>query len=169
MEAQTLDPRFAIMLKGILDDEIGMAMVEAEESIRSRPEDLIERILLECVSYKRAGIRGQYEGLYRGHRFLIGWESKVDAPTMGELFVAGFANSRPPRRETRTLVFCIAAKPGGYPTDGLRFEAKTEGPLSTALNVLFAAAEELFERAEIERLMNVEQAPATVENDYYIG
>ncbi len=158
-------PNVAKMLKGLMEDTEGMEAV-AKEVNRNRPEDLIERVLLECGEYKRAGIRGQYEGVYRGHRFLVGWETKMDSTnvSMEDLFFSQMIGRRRPPIQKK-MVFCISNKPGGYPTDGLRFTDEFEGPLGQALHALFRAARTLFDRAEIERLMGAEENPVPPKKD----
>jgi hypothetical protein len=154
---KTTDSAVDEMTQGILADAAGME--EAAKAFRqNRPEDLIERVLIECKVYRRAGIRGQYKGTYRGHGFLIGWESQGRAPTMQEILISQVTGRSVPKPPS-LIVFCISAKVGGYPTDGLRLTGEVKGTLKDSLITLMTTAEMLFQQAEIKRLMGAAENP----------
>lgn len=150
------------LVAGLEDPEI-LASIKAEVHSHNRPEDLIERILFECKEYERSGVRGQYAGTYRGHKFFIGWETQInDNISMQEMYIRMQSGSR--KASKRIMVFCIAGKVGGYATEGLRYTGEFEGKLREALIALFNSAESKYEAAEIQRLMSADPEATPLAN-----
>lgn len=149
------------LVAGLEDSEI-LASVKAEYHSHNRPEDLIERILLECEEYERSGVVGQYAGTYRGHKFFIGWETQIDNDvSLQEMYIRMQSGSR---KHKKLMVFCIASEVGGYATEGLRYTGEFEGKLRVALMALFESAKSQFEKAEIHRLMNADPEATPLAN-----
>ena len=135
------------MNSDIVLDPIVLNLVErfaAKQESNLSSVSLIERILSECSGFRRASVSFQFEGLYRGHSFIIGLEHKM--PSLAEMV---YGNGSDP-----IMVFCIADRPGGHYTDGLRWTEQDQTYLRDVLYALYDAAKMRFEEGETKRLLN---------------
>ena len=149
----SLEFNVSAMIESLLSNEAGMNKIREEFKNRSRPEDLIEQVLLEGTSYSTGLLRNSYIGIYRGHKFVIRL-SENEQSFLTEVFGTQHAHKR---MRMETIIFNIAKEPGKHADIGLEFSSEVKGPLSDALNALYKTAKELFERSELERLMNCEK------------